>query len=123
MCGSASEAVARRGSREGLSGSGKRRGDILGLHGWAQLPGDDGAREVVENGQQVEPANECVTHGSRGPLNIFETHFMRSSFDDVTGPGGAREAPRAARSEAQESLFEAVEEGARVRLGHAVHVV
>jgi hypothetical protein len=30
--------------------------------------------------------------------------------------------PRA-RSEAQESLFEAVEEGARVRLGHSVHVV
>jgi hypothetical protein len=29
----------------------------------------------------------------------------------------------AAKSEAPEGLFEAVEEGARVRLGHAVHVV
>jgi hypothetical protein len=48
---------------------------------------------------------------------------MRFSFDDVTGPGGAGEAPRAATSEAQESLFEAVEEGVGALLGHAVHVV
>jgi hypothetical protein len=34
-----------------------------------------------------------------------------------------REAPRAAKSEAQESLFEAVEEGVGALLGHAVHVV
>jgi hypothetical protein len=48
---------------------------------------------------------------------------MRSSFDDVTGSGGAREAPRAARSEAPKNLFEAVEEDAGALLGHSVHVV
>jgi hypothetical protein len=52
-----------------------------------------------------------------------DADFTRSPFDDVTGSGGAREAPRAGRSEAQESLFEAVEEGVGALLGHAVHVV
>jgi hypothetical protein len=36
--------------------------------------------------------------------------------------GGARETP-GARSEAPESLFEAVEEGTGALLGHSVHVV
>ena len=40
----------------GLQCQVQRGGDILGLHRWAQLPGDDVAREVVENGRQVEPA-------------------------------------------------------------------
>ena len=40
----------------GLQRHVQRGGDILGLHGWAQLPGDDVAREVVEDGRQVEPA-------------------------------------------------------------------
>src|SRR5580658_1062552 len=40
----------------GLQRQVQRGGDILGLHGWAQLPGDDVAREVVEDGRQVEPA-------------------------------------------------------------------
>ena len=30
--------------------------DILGLHGGAQLPGDDVSGEVIEHGRQVEPA-------------------------------------------------------------------
>jgi hypothetical protein len=40
----------------GLQRHVQRGGDILGLHGCAQLPGDDVAREVVEDGRQVEPA-------------------------------------------------------------------
>ena len=34
----------------------QRVGDVLGLHGRAQLPGDDVAGEVVEDGRQIEPA-------------------------------------------------------------------
>ncbi len=34
----------------------ERVGDILGLHGRAQLPGDDIAREVVEDGGEIEPS-------------------------------------------------------------------
>ena len=30
--------------------------DILGLHGRAELPGDDIAREIVQNGREIEPA-------------------------------------------------------------------
>jgi hypothetical protein len=31
-------------------------GNVAGRHRGAQLPGDDVAREVVENGRQIEPA-------------------------------------------------------------------
>ena len=31
-------------------------GDVVGPHGGAQLPRDDVAREVVEDGRQIEPA-------------------------------------------------------------------
>ena len=34
----------------------ERRGDILGLHSGAQLPGDDVAGVVIEDGRQIEPA-------------------------------------------------------------------
>ena len=34
----------------------QRVGDVVGPHGRAQLPGDDVAREVVEDGRQIEPA-------------------------------------------------------------------
>ena len=34
----------------------QRVGDVLGLHGGAQLPGDDVTGEVVEDGGQVKPA-------------------------------------------------------------------
>ena len=40
----------------GLQSQVERGGDILGLHGGAQLPGDDVAGEVVEHGRQIEPA-------------------------------------------------------------------
>ena len=40
----------------GLQRQVQRGGDVLGLHGRAQLPGDDVAREVVEHGRQIEPA-------------------------------------------------------------------
>ena len=33
----------------------QRVGDVIGPHGRAQLPGDDIAREVVEDGRQIEP--------------------------------------------------------------------
>ena len=34
----------------------QRVGDVAGLHGGAELPGDDVAREVVEDGREIEPA-------------------------------------------------------------------
>ena len=34
----------------------QRIGHILGPHGGAQLPGDDVAREVVDHGRQIHPA-------------------------------------------------------------------
>ena len=55
--------------------------------------------------------------------NAAKKPLISGCRPDMTGPGGAREAPRAARSEAPKSLFEAVEKGAGVLLGHSVHVV
>ena len=52
----------------------------------------------------------------------------RMGCSNSYGNDGARqsrskETPQPARSEAPESLFEAVEEGAGALLGHAVHIV
>ena len=41
------------GSRQGQL---QRVGDVVGPHGRTQLPGDDVAREVIENGGQIEPS-------------------------------------------------------------------
>jgi hypothetical protein len=57
-------------------------------------------------------------------LEIFlDAGFWRSYLDNVTRSGGARKAMRLARSEVQESLFEAVEEGVGALLGHTVHLI
>jgi hypothetical protein len=62
----------------GLQRQVQRGGDILGLHGCAQLPGDDVAREVVEDSRLVEPA----------PTDDFQIGVSR--------PGGLHPRPLAA---------------------------
>jgi glycosyltransferase involved in cell wall biosynthesis len=48
----------------------ERGSDILGLHGGAQLPGDDVARVVVEDGRQIEPS----------PADDLEIGEVKSDF-------------------------------------------
>ena len=62
-----------------------RVGVVIGLHGCAQLPGDDVAREIVEGRRHVEPAPtyDCQAREVRLPELVLRRRLLLERLDQL----------------------------------------